>query len=1020
MKLQKRIALFVALSFIFSAMTTSRAEAVDETYPQAIANALLNIQNVSGTNAFVPDYPARGNAAIITIQGTPALENPDFGLTYNHSFGGGTNYLVVRTVTNVGYYESAGGALNYGVGAYTTFGGASTAATWVTTGNDVTHFINTNVGSAASLVTTVEKGLGMGGAGTHTAIVEYGVLPNNNNLIRPTSLLDIKSYSTANTDYTYHATFTPVNPGDISATVFDNVQTYLKNWQTSALLGGTFPWTELGYTYYWGHSSVDLNTVQGPSEFIILGGTAVKIIGIYSPQSYYYTKNKGGVFSTDGDAQFGNGFGSFNVTGNCDTIWAGNAFQSETSTDAVSPNQIVIAGAATVSGGQGILVWSPNYTVTNNGTISGATDNKLKDASAGKTGMAGTSNVALLFLGDTTYGAIVGGKNILINSGSISSDLASASTAVEVDAGNTEITNSGVISGYAYGVHFKSGTNSITNTGTISTTGGVGGVAAIQIDAGTTAVNNTGGIITGNVVLASNVTAALDVGNTDLSLTGKYVQNSNSTLKLTVNSAADFGKVTAASAGTSVAADSRVNITVGGYIPNNAVLSNVISGTGSGGINVPTTITSSSPIITFVGEKGTGDHLTLTANRTNAYNTLSTNNGNDNAVGAALEQAGVNGATGDMMTVLNTIDTMSSAEEISDALATMTPDVSSGAAEGGRALTHQGFTTISNRFGGARDGFVSAGVSAGEMLNGVGVWMQALGSHLKQDMRKGIEGFAANTFGTTIGADKVIDSHFRAGFAGSYGWAGVKAKTAGSPSDNINSYQATLYGSYDSLDLEKSRQGGKKSYEAVRSQVENSYYVDGMMAFTQDNYDSRREIWVTPTSGRVAKADHYAQQYSTNFEAGYKFVFERTKALEVTPFASLGYNYLYMNQYKEHGADALNLNVNGEGFHQLEQALGTKVAYPITCKKMGTFIPSGKAAWLYDYIGDRFETTASFAGGGSSFNTKGAKVAKNGMLFGAELAFLNKGNVTVTGNWDIELKDQFMSNTYYGTVRYDF
>ncbi|OGX10931.1 MAG: hypothetical protein A2351_01115 [Omnitrophica bacterium RIFOXYB12_FULL_50_7] len=112
--------------------------------------------------------------------------------------------------------------------------------------------------------------------------------------------------------------------------------------------------------------------------------------------------------------------------------------------------------------------------------------------------------------------------------------------------------------------------------------------------------------------------------------------------------------------------------------------------------------------------------------------------------------------------------------------------------------------------------------------------------------------------------------------------------------------------------------------------------------------------------------------------------------------------------------------MQGEGFHQLEQGLGTKLAYPIMAKNVGTFIPSAKAAWLYDYIGDRFETTASFAGGGPSFNTQGAKPAKNGMLFGAELAFLNKGNVTVTGNWDIELKDQFMSNTYYGTVRYDF
>ena len=79
-----------------------------------------------------------------------------------------------------------------------------------------------------------------------------------------------------------------------------------------------------------------------------------------------------------------------------------------------------------------------------------------------------------------------------------------------------------------------------------------------------------------------------------------------------------------------------------------------------------------------------------------------------------------------------------------------------------------------------------------------------------------------------------------------------------------------------------------------------------------------------------------------------------------------------------------------------------------------------KAAWLYDYIGDRFETTASFAGGGASFNTRGAKPAKSGILFGGELAFLNKGNVTLTGNWDLEVKDQFMSNTYYGTARYDF
>ncbi|MFH1799569.1 MAG: autotransporter outer membrane beta-barrel domain-containing protein, partial [Candidatus Omnitrophota bacterium] len=187
--------------------------------------------------------------------------------------------------------------------------------------------------------------------------------------------------------------------------------------------------------------------------------------------------------------------------------------------------------------------------------------------------------------------------------------------------------------------------------------------------------------------------------------------------------------------------------------------------------------------------------------------------------------AGAAGATGDMLYALNTLDGLS-LEDLGNALDTMVPDVSSGVADVSRALTENSFTMISNRLGGARNGSAPSGVSSGDMTNGVGVWMHGLGSHIEQDTCKGIEGYKANTWGTTIGVDKMLDNHWRMGLAGGYGWAGVKSKTPGSPSDDINSYQATIYGSYDSLDLNKARQGGKKSYEAVRSQVENSWYVD--------------------------------------------------------------------------------------------------------------------------------------------------------------------------------------------------
>ncbi len=128
---------------------------------------------------------------------------------------------------------------------------------------------------------------------------------------------------------------------------------------------------------------------------------------------------------------------------------------------------------------------------------------------------------------------------------------------------------------------------------------------------------------------------------------------------------------------------------------------------------------------------------------------------------------------------------------------------------------------------------------------------------------------------------------------------------------------------------------------------------------------------------------------------------------------------MHLNSYKEKGAGALNLDVEGKSYQELEQTIGLKLQYPIATE-IGTVIPAVKGACLYDYVGDRYETRASFAGGGQSFVSQGAKPAKSGILSGLEVALLTKGNWTFTGNWDLEKRDKFLSNTYYATVRYDF
>jgi hypothetical protein len=106
------------------------------------------------------------------------------------------------------------------------------------------------------------------------------------------------------------------------------------------------------------------------------------------------------------------------VTGPCDTIWAGHAFQRNVShnTAAGMRNQIIIEPGGSIAGGQGLLIWSLNYDVENRGTIIGATEKKF--------GMSDTENIAILFKGDssTRYGVpIIAGSNSLINFGTIMS-----------------------------------------------------------------------------------------------------------------------------------------------------------------------------------------------------------------------------------------------------------------------------------------------------------------------------------------------------------------------------------------------------------------------------------------------------------------------------------------------------------------------------------------------------------------------------------------------------------------------
>ena len=658
---------------------------------------------------------------------------PDAGGTEGLAYD--TGKLIVRTAT-----KSRNFSANYvGQAGYKIYGSPATDATWVTTGNDATRFLLANGVNGANATKLLERGLGMDATGTHDAIVEFAV--NTQYLMRPTRNPDIAQYLPGS--YGTNAPF--VKPAGMSDEAFGNFKAYYNNWLAGAYGQYPFPWTQLGYTFFWGNGQA-LDKITGMSEFILLGGSPTDILGIYATQSYIYTRNDGSAFSSAAAASYGNGFASFKIDGSCDTVWAGHRFQKNVRSDGATPNQILVESAGSVAGGQGLLVWSLNYDVINSGTISGAT--------ADKYGIPGTANVAILFKGDTTtdYGIpVTAGVNRLVNSGTISSP----GIAVKAEAGNTLITNNagGLISGGAY---------------------------AIKTGAGNDTVTVNGGQIAGSIDLGA--------GTDTLSVTAAGNAKFTFTLSRDTSTFAQIANVETVS----IADNTTLAVRVGGLknIRDNDRF--LIADATSLTVN-PANLTIQNdgavPMVTFSAEK-TGNQLLLVAARNNSY--YGQYSGNP-SLGALLDNL-ANTASGDMATVLGALDGAGSA----GAARQLEPVVNAGVLQAGFGTAGQFNQAVVSRISqvlAGRSGFSGvSGNSTADGTAGENVWGQGFAAFLRQDPRGTSRGYTANVRGGSFGYDRFVFDHLLLGFGGGYAKTGISTNDAGTRTD-VESYQGNLYGS---------------------------------------------------------------------------------------------------------------------------------------------------------------------------------------------------------------------------------
>ncbi len=505
--------------------TIAMSSTTKEVYPQAVENARAHADAPTGWVAAPTDMvrisaasSVGANPAGLRFYGDPA-----------------DNRLIVRTLSSASAYNGAWGTTVTAGDNYSVYGARTGMNAWVTTGSELTKFIDGANATSAAVVKSLERGLGMNDAGTHDAIFEMAVVVGdtaNSHLLRPVRNPDPTVYASDPATYGTFAAFPAdakaagIGEGAAANAVFANYRAAYANWANQAYSTSPFPWTQLGYTYHWGQTQnvpSTLADVQGMSEFIMLGGAGsadpaktpsgtnesgkLVAVGIYSPQSYLYTKNDGTSLSGAADAQYGNGFASFHVTGACGTLWAGSAFQAGARLNAVLPNTITIESGGSIGGGQGLLVSSPNYTVVNAGTITANPDTK-------KFNLEGSENIALLFKGEMHDAPWQGDvKNILVNTGTITGPGVNG-TAVGAWAGDTEIATTGTITGTGngYAVLTASGNDVLSiNGGTVSG----------RIDLGTgldRLTVRTGGTVSGEITTGERATVTVEGGT--LNMTG--------------------------------------------------------------------------------------------------------------------------------------------------------------------------------------------------------------------------------------------------------------------------------------------------------------------------------------------------------------------------------------------------------------------------------------------------------------------------------------------------------------------
>ena len=248
--------------------------------------------------------------------------------------------------------------------------------------------------------------------------------------------------------------------------------------------------------------------------------------------------------------------------------------------------------------------------------------------------------------------------------------------------------------------------------------------------------------------------------------------------------------------------------------------------------------------------------------------------------------------------------------------------------------------------------------------------------------------------GTQIGIDRLLDAQTLLGFYGGYAGASV----ASHQPQQSTTQHGGRFGSY------------------ARYLCDDDYWLwIGGLGF--DAIDSRRSLDFGGFN-RTAVGETSGWQAASYVERGHTF---RRGLTELQPLVALQYFYLRQNAMSETAAGAASLDVAGIDTHSLRILPGVRLRRTFLMPGGGRLAPELRASWNHEFLQSRTPVIANFAGTpGSGFTVQGANFGRDWALLGSGVNWHPQRNLSLYGNYDLQVNSQQTLHIGSGGLSYQW